>query len=75
MDKVAYPDKRDIFRSIVYLLIYVTVFGASVFYLLPYYWYIWLALVLPGMLLLRCPKYQVRSKTRTLKRVEQAIKT
>jgi len=113
MQQVTNPDKRDIIRSVVYILIYVIVIGVSAFFLLLDYWYIWLALVLAGMLmlvnwhkqktayrcpncdhiyeisfltdllaphgltreggwlLLRCPSCRVRSRTRTLKKVEE----
>jgi uncharacterized C2H2 Zn-finger protein len=66
MAQVTDPDRGDMIRSIIYILIYVIVIGVSAFYLLLQYWYVWFALVLVGMLLLvnwhkqktayRCPK-------------------
>jgi len=52
MHQVTKPDKRDIIRSLVYIILYVLVIGASAFMLLPDLWYIWFALVLAGMLML-----------------------
>jgi len=52
MQQVTNPDKRDIIRSVVYISIYVCVIGVTAFFLLLDYWYIWLALVLAGMLML-----------------------
>ena len=53
-------------RSILYISIYVTLISAGAFYLLPEYWYLWMVLVVAGMLILvnwhqqktayRCPK-------------------
>ena len=66
MTDVSNPDGWDVVRSIVYILIYVIVIGVSAFLLIPAFWYVWLAVVLAGMLLLvnwhkgktayRCPK-------------------
>ena len=113
MQKVTNPDSRDVIKSIVFLLIYVIVIGVTAFFLLVDHWYIWLAIVLAGMLmlvnwhkqktayrcpncdhiyeisfltdllaphgfrregpwlLLRCPSCRVRSKTLTLKKVDE----
>jgi len=113
MQQVTNPDRRDVIRSIVYLLIYVIVISVTAIFLLVDYWYIWLAIVLAGMLilvnwhkqktayrcpkcdhiyeisfltdllaphgftreggwlLLRCPGCRVRSRTTTLKKVEE----
>ena len=52
MKKVTNPDRRDVIRSVVYISIYVIVIGASAFYLLPRFWYLWAVLVLVGVLVL-----------------------
>ena len=52
MTHVTDPDSGDVIRSIIYILIYVIVIGVSAFFLLVQYWYIWLLIVLVGMLLL-----------------------
>jgi predicted RNA-binding Zn-ribbon protein involved in translation (DUF1610 family) len=52
MDKVTNPDRRDVIRSIVYLLTYIIVISVGAFLLLPDLWYLWLALVLAGMVIL-----------------------
>jgi len=52
MTHVTDPDRGDVIRSIIYILIYVIVIGVSAFFLLVQYWYIWLLIVLVGMLLL-----------------------
>ena len=66
MNQVTNPDGRDIIRSVAYILVYVIIIGASAFLLFPKLWYIWLTLVVVGMLILvnwhkektayRCPK-------------------
>ncbi|MFC2063609.1 hypothetical protein ACFLXB_00735 [Chloroflexota bacterium] len=66
MTRVTNPDRRDVFRSVVYILIYVVVIGASAFLLLPKLWYAWAVVVLAGLILLvnwhkqktayRCPE-------------------
>ena len=52
MNHVANPDWRDVIRSVAYILVYVIVIGAGAFLLIPKFWYIWLALVVAGMLIL-----------------------
>lgn len=52
MIHVTNPDWRDVIRSVAYILVYVIVVGASAFLLLPKFWYMWLALVVVGMLIL-----------------------
>ncbi len=52
MIHVTNPDWRDVIRSVTYILVYVIVVGASAFLLLPKYWYMWLVLVVVGMLIL-----------------------
>ena len=78
MQKVTNPDSRDVIKSIVFLLIYVIVIGVTAFFLLVDHWYIWLAIVLAGMLMLvnwhkqktayRCPNcdhiYEISFLTR-----------
>jgi hypothetical protein len=49
MPHVTRPDRRDIFRSVLYLAIYILVIGVSAFFLLVDYWYIWLLIVLAGL--------------------------
>ena len=46
------PQKQDWVKGILSLVIYVAVIGVSAFWLLPDYWYLWLTLVLGGMLLI-----------------------
>ena len=52
MNKVTDPDLRDIIQSVVYIAIYIIVIGVSAFFLLPKLWYVWLAVVVVGMLIL-----------------------
>jgi hypothetical protein len=52
MKKFTKPTGGDMIRSIVYLTIYVAVIGAGAVLLLPRYWYLWMVLVLVGMVLL-----------------------
>jgi uncharacterized C2H2 Zn-finger protein len=52
MGQVVDPDRRDMIRSAAYILVYVIVIGAGAFLLLPKFWYIWIALVVAGMLIL-----------------------
>lgn len=52
MNQVTDPDRRDIIRSVVYISIYVIVIGVGAFLLLPKLWYIWLIVVVVGMVIL-----------------------
>jgi len=52
MPQVTDPDRRDMIRSVVYISIYVFVIGVSAFYLLPNLWYLWMLLVVMGVLIL-----------------------
>lgn len=52
MVQVTDPDRRDVIRSIAYLLVYVIVLGAGAFLLIPRFWYIWIALAVVGVLIL-----------------------
>lgn len=50
--KFTKPEKSDYIRSIVYVLLYVVLIGGGAFFLLPDYWYLWVGLVVGGMVLL-----------------------
>jgi len=52
MSQVEEPDRRDVIRSIIYIFVYVLVIGGGAFLLLPRFWYLWIILVVVGMLLL-----------------------
>ena len=52
MTKTSRPDKRDYVVSILYILLYVLAIGLSAFLFLPTYWYLWLFLVILGLVLL-----------------------
>ncbi|MFH1447161.1 MAG: hypothetical protein ABIG43_07130 [Chloroflexota bacterium] len=52
MVQVADPDRRDVIRSVAYLLVYVIVLGAGAFLLIPKFWYIWIALAVVGVLIM-----------------------
>jgi uncharacterized C2H2 Zn-finger protein len=52
MNQVTDPDRRDVIRSVAFILVYVLVIGAGALYLLPRLWYIWIVLVVVGMLIL-----------------------
>ncbi len=52
MDQVTDPDRRDVIRSVVYISVYVIVISASAFLLLPKFWFIWIGIVVVGMLIL-----------------------
>ena len=46
------PRRKDWLTTLVFIAIYVTVIGFSSFYLLLSYWYVWVALVIGGLLIL-----------------------
>ena len=46
------PDRRDYTKSIVYIAVYVLVIGGGAYLLLPRFWYLWLLLVIAGLVLL-----------------------
>lgn len=113
MKKVTKPDRCDTIRSVAYLTLYVIVIGVSAFFLLPDHWYVWVVIVLAGMLMLvnwhrqktayrcphcehiyeisfltdllaphgftrdgawlflRCPNCRIRSKTTTLRKIDE----
>ena len=52
MFQVTKPDRRDVIRSATYILVYVIVIGVGAVLLLPRFWYLWIALVVVGMLIL-----------------------
>jgi uncharacterized Zn finger protein len=52
MKQVTNPDKKDILRSVIHLVIYVLTISVTAFLLLPNYWYIWAIVVLAGMFVL-----------------------
>lgn len=52
MDQFVDPDRRDVIRSVAYILVYVIIISAGAFFLLPKFWYIWIILVVLGMLIL-----------------------
>ena len=52
MFQVTNPDRRDVIRSATYILVYVIVIGVGAVLLLPRFWYLWIALVVVGMLIL-----------------------
>ncbi len=52
MDQVTDPDRRDVIRSVVYISVYVIVISAGAFLLLPKFWFIWIGIVVVGMLIL-----------------------
>ncbi len=52
MKRSNHVTKRDVIKSIIYIVIYLAVISAGAFLLLPRYWYVWGAVVLAGMVLL-----------------------
>ena len=52
MDQPTDPDRKDYIQSVVYILIYVIAISVGAFLLLPGLWYVWLLIVLIGLLLL-----------------------
>jgi uncharacterized membrane protein YdbT with pleckstrin-like domain len=52
MGQAADPERRDVIRSVAFILVYVIVIGAGALLLLPKFWYIWIVLVILGMLIL-----------------------
>lgn len=50
--KYTEPERGDYARSILYILMYLTVIGGGAFLLLPRWWYLWVLLVLGGLVLL-----------------------
>ncbi len=52
MGQVSDPDRWDVIKSVAHILIYAIVIGASAFLLLPKFWYIWIGVVVVGMLIL-----------------------
>jgi hypothetical protein len=52
MGQAADPEQRDVIRSVAFILVYVIVIGAGALLLLPKFWYIWIVLVILGMLIL-----------------------
>jgi uncharacterized C2H2 Zn-finger protein len=52
MTRHTQPTRQDVLRSIVYLMIYVTVVFVSASFLLTEYWCVWAVIVLAGMALL-----------------------
>lgn len=52
MDQVTDPDWRDVIRSVAYILVYVIVISSGAFLLLPKFWYLWIVMVVVGMLIL-----------------------
>ncbi|MFN2146475.1 MAG: hypothetical protein ACK2T7_14085 [Anaerolineales bacterium] len=50
--KTSPPERSDYIRSIVYILIYVTVIGVGAFLLLPDLWYLWMLIVIAGVVIL-----------------------
>jgi len=52
MSNTTVPTRTDWLKSILYITIYLIVIGAGAFLLLPDFWYIWLILLIVGMVLL-----------------------
>jgi hypothetical protein len=52
MNQVNDPDRRDVIKSVAYILVFVIAISASAFFLLPKLWFIWILLVVVGMLIL-----------------------
>jgi len=52
MPQTSKPGKKDYLVSILYILLYILAIGISAFLLLPTYWYLWLILVILGLVLL-----------------------
>jgi hypothetical protein len=48
---VAAPDKKDIIKSVIFLVTYVATISTTAFLFLPKFWYLWVVIVLCGMLL------------------------
>lgn len=52
MPQISKPTRRDYLVSILYISLYVLVISAGAFLLLPTRWYLWLVLVILGLVLL-----------------------
>jgi len=52
MNQVTDPDRRDMIRSVAYILVFVIGISVSAFLLLPRFWYLWIVLVVVGVLIL-----------------------
>jgi uncharacterized C2H2 Zn-finger protein len=52
MMKYKEPTSKDYTQSIVFILIFIFVIAVGAFLLLPKYWYLWLLLVIGGLMLL-----------------------
>ncbi len=52
MNQVTDPDRRDMIRSVAYILVFVIGISVSAFLLLPRFWYLWIMLVVVGALIL-----------------------
>lgn len=52
MPQTSKPDKRDYLRSVLYISFYILVIGAGAYLLIPTHWYLWLILVIIGLVLL-----------------------
>ena len=52
MNQITKPERGDYLKSIIFILVYVIVIGVSAVYLLIELWYLWLLIVVAGMLLM-----------------------
>lgn len=52
MKNVTKPNRKDVIKSIVYIFIFVVVISVSAFLLLPIFWYVWLGIVVAGILIM-----------------------
>jgi hypothetical protein len=52
MTKTSKPDKQDYLLSILYILLYILAIGIGAFLFLPNHWYLWIILVILGLVLL-----------------------
>jgi uncharacterized C2H2 Zn-finger protein len=50
--KYTEPARKDYIRSIVFILLYLITILLSAYFLLPKYWYIWVIIVIVGLVLL-----------------------
>jgi DNA-directed RNA polymerase subunit RPC12/RpoP len=52
MMKVTEPTRKDYTQSIIYILIFIFVISIGAIFLLPTYWYLWVGVVIVGLVIL-----------------------